>query len=63
MALTVAGRVGDDGAVARLENLVFGPVVDVMIAYGVRIEFLVPLVAVLSMGVGILYSRFGGRSR
>ncbi len=48
---------------ARLENLVFGPVVDVMIAYGVRIEFLVPLVAVLSMGVGILYSRFGGRSR
>jgi hypothetical protein len=59
----VPAPVGDDGPVTRLGDLVFGPVVDLMLDYGIRLELLVPLVAVLSMGIGILYSRFGGRSR
>jgi hypothetical protein len=40
-----------------------GPVTDVMLDLGIRLEFLVPTVAILSMGAGILVARFLDRSR
>ncbi len=44
-------------------ELLSGPVTDVVLDLGVRLEFLVPTVAVLSMGAGVLAARYGERVR
>jgi hypothetical protein len=43
--------------------LAAGPVAEVMIRMGIRLEFLVPAVAILSMGAGIIVARFSHRGR
>lgn len=43
----------------RPSELVFGPVTDVVLDLGVRLEFLVPTIAVVSMCAGVLVARFG----
>lgn len=40
-----------------------GPVAEMMIRLGIRLEFLVPTVAILSMGAGIVAARFSHRDR
>ena len=40
-------------------ELLSGPVTDVVLDLGVRLEFLVPTVAVISMGAGVLAARYG----
>jgi hypothetical protein len=47
----------------RSSELLFGPVTDVVLDLGLRLEFLVPTVAVLSMGAGVLAARYGERVR
>jgi hypothetical protein len=48
---------------SRSSELLFGPVTDVVLDLGLRLEFLVPTVAVLSMGAGVLAERYGHRVR
>jgi hypothetical protein len=43
--------------------VIAGPVTDVMLDLGIRLEFLVPTVAILSMAAGILAARIIARRR
>ena len=43
--------------------VIAGPVTDVMLDLGIRLEFLVPTVAILSMAAGILAARIIDRRR
>lgn len=47
----------------RPSGLIAGPVTDVMLDLGIRLEFLVPTVAILSMAAGILAARLIDRRR
>ncbi|HSJ28572.1 MAG TPA: hypothetical protein VLB67_10200 [Acidimicrobiia bacterium] len=44
-------------------SLAAGPVAEMMTRLGIRLEFLVPVVAILSMGAGIIVARFSHRGR
>lgn len=47
----------------RPTEIIAGPVADLVIGLGVRLEFLVPTVALLSMGAGIIAARIVDRRR
>ncbi|MEX2279808.1 MAG: hypothetical protein WEA76_06935 [Acidimicrobiia bacterium] len=47
----------------RPAEIVAGPVTDLVIGLGIRLEFLVPTVALLSMGAGIIAARIVDRWR
>jgi hypothetical protein len=51
------------GLMFRRPGGFLGPVTEVMVDLGIRLEFLVPSVAILSMGAGILVARFIDRYR
>ncbi len=47
----------------RSSEIIAGPVTDVMLDLGIRLEFLVPTVAILSMAAGVLAARIIDRRR
>ena len=47
----------------RPSQILAGPVTEVMLGLGIRLEFLVPTVALLSMGAGIVVARIIDRRR
>ncbi|MFP5332263.1 MAG: hypothetical protein ACLGHX_07900 [Acidimicrobiia bacterium] len=47
----------------RPTGLVAGPVAEVLVSYGVRLELLAPAVALASMGIGIVAARIIARRR
>ena len=51
------------GPMFRPAGLIAGPVTDVMLDLGIRLEFLVPTVALLSMAAGILAAKIIDRWR
>lgn len=53
----------DHGSMFRPSGVIAGPVTDVMLDLGIRLEFLVPSVAILSMAAGILAARIIDRRR
>lgn len=47
----------------RPTGLLSGPVAETLVSFGVRLEFLAPVVALASMGVGIVAARIIERRR